>query len=446
MIKKTPVEAWVRSRMNLKPDDVLTREKLLEFQLRLLSETLAFARTASPFYRKKLAGRPEKPLEGPADLQALPFTTARDLREEHLQMLAVSRDRIARVVTLQTSGTTTLPKRVYFTNRDLEQNVDFFHHGITTLVEPGQKVLILMPGPAPGSVGDILARGLAEMKATGIVHGPVTDPSRTIEDIVNLEIDALVGLPTQVLSLCRHPRGLALPPGRIKNVLLSADRASLAIINEISKTWNCRVFDHYGMTEMGLGGGVQCEALAGYHLRDAELLFEVVHPETGAPVPDGETGEVVFSTLVRRGMPLLRYRTGDLAAFIPTPCPCGGILRTLGRLQGRLNGAVMLAGKFPIDIIQLDEAFFKIPGIINFSAEITRKKDRDILRVQIFAEPGAPASLPSRTAEAAAKIPAISQALAAGSLELEPVSVSSSDWISSGSAKRKIIVHGMEPY
>ena len=85
----------------------------------------------------------------------------------------------------------------------------------------------------------------------------------------------------------------------------------------------------HGMTEMGLGGAAQCEAGLGYHLQEGDLYFEIVHPETGAALPDGALGEVVFTTLTRQGMPLVCYRTGDLSRFIPEPCPCGSVLRSM---------------------------------------------------------------------------------------------------------------------
>ena len=82
---------------------------------------------------------------------------------------------------------------------------------------------------------------------------------------------------------------------------------------------------------------MECRARNGYHLREADLFFEVVDPVSGSPVPDGTPGEVVFTTLTRRAMPLIRYRTGDVAAMLPGPCACGSPLRRLSRIAGRLR-------------------------------------------------------------------------------------------------------------
>jgi phenylacetate-coenzyme A ligase PaaK-like adenylate-forming protein len=140
---------------------------------------------------------------------------------------------------------------------------------------------------------------------------------------------AIVGIPSQVLALARMQSVKDTGQGpAIRNVLLSADYVPKAASGYLTQAWGCRVFGHYGMTETGLGGGVECAALDGYHLREAALYYEIVDPETGQNVPDGIFGEVVFTTLTRKGMPLVRYRTGDLSVFLQKSVPaarfCGG--------------------------------------------------------------------------------------------------------------------------
>jgi phenylacetate-CoA ligase len=112
------------------------------------------------------------------------------------------------------------------------------------------------------------------------------------------------------------------------------------------------------MTEMGLGGGVFCEADYGYHLREADIFFEIIDPITGFRLPDGETGELVFTTLSRTGMPMIRYRTGDESSFLPAPCPCGSKLRALQKIRKRID-QYFLINTHPFQLSEFDEVLFK---------------------------------------------------------------------------------------
>ncbi len=159
-----------------------------------------------------MSGAPQ--LRGLDELPSLPFTTEHALRRESLQLLTVSQGEVARVVTLRTSGTTGAPKRLYFSADDLACTIDFFEHGMATLVGPGQRVLILLPGELPDSVGDLLRKGLARLGVTGIVYGPVCEPAAVIQLIHDQRIDSLVGIPAHVLSLARHASGRRLGPAR----------------------------------------------------------------------------------------------------------------------------------------------------------------------------------------------------------------------------------------
>ncbi|MFH1156942.1 MAG: AMP-binding protein [Pseudomonadota bacterium] len=269
----TPLDPWIAARIGLDPAMTVTPKSLAAYQLEKLRETLAYVRLSCPFYQDLFSGFPDKPLEDLNSFRMLPFTTARDLSISPLRFLCVSQSRIARAVTLQTSGTTGPPKRLFFTASDLESTVDFFHHGMSGLVAPGQRVLILMPGGTQGSIGDLLTRALARMDVETIVKGPVQDPETTIREITGLGIHSLVGIPVQVLGLVRNPAGRFITPGTLKSVLLSADFVPRTIADEIGRAWAVPVFQHYGMTETGLGGGVECAALDGCHLREADLFF-----------------------------------------------------------------------------------------------------------------------------------------------------------------------------
>ncbi|MCC7447687.1 MAG: phenylacetate--CoA ligase family protein [Anaerolineae bacterium] len=372
----TPLESWTADKIG-RAGLPLTHADLEVYQLQKLRETLALARR-SRFYRQRLTDAlPD--LTSLADLTRLPFTTADDLRRDPLQFLCVSQDDIHRVVTLDSSGTTGRPKRLYFTRRDQELTIDFFHVGMSTFTDPGDRVLILLPGHTPGSVGDLLATALERLGAVPIKHGPVSDPAAVLDVMRREAINVVVGVPVHLLALARQP---GQPAPRLESVLFATDHAPDAIRQVVEERCQCMAFDHYGMTEMGLGGGVECEARRGYHLREADLLFEIVDPATGAALPDGEPGEIVFTTLTRQGMPLIRYRTGDVSRFIPGACPCGTHLKTLARVTHRITGRIAVGDGY-LTMADLDNALFAIDGVLNFTATLVRENQRDSLHLDV---------------------------------------------------------------
>lgn len=435
----TPLEPWIKTKIGTSATGAELRRAIDRHQLAKLRETVDYARTRSPFYRELFAGIRGSDLKGPADIASLPFTTSQDIQDNDLRFLCVSRDEISRVVTLNTSGTTADAKRIHFTEDDLELTTDLFHHGMKALARPGQRVMILMPGDRHGTIGDLMVTALKRMDVVGIPHGIILDSGRTIAGIVENRVDCLIGIPVQVLGLLRHRDAPAIPKGMIKSVLLSADYVPAAIVEEIHHAWGCAVFNHYGMTEMGLGAAVDCRALCGYHIREADLFFEIVDPDTGRPVPDGVMGEVVFTTLTRKGMPLVRYRTGDLSRFITEPCPCGTVLKRLEWVKGRLRGGVGLRGGGLLAAPDLDEAMFPLPGLLNFQVEMSESSDADVLQLTIYCGDNPAPELSRLAREKLAEIPAVRTAVDRRRLTLAPIRTSGENWISTGSIKRKII-------
>jgi phenylacetate-CoA ligase len=423
------LEAWCAAKIGREGSRVENAE-LAAYQLRRLTETLYLARAKSPFYRRHLAAAPEE-LAGIQDLQTLPFTTAQDIRAHGLQFLCVSQDAIRRVVTLDSSGTTGSPKRIYFTQADQELTIDFFRAGMATFTSPGDRVLILLPGETPGSVGDLLAIALERMGAEPVKHGLVRDVGETLRVMRQEQVDGVVGVPYQVHALAAYGPGL-----QLKHALLTTDHVPDAIVTAVAKAWGCAVYNHYGMTEMGLGGGVACAAHRGYHLREADLLFEIVDPVTGLAVPDGMYGEVVFTTLTRAGMPLIRYRTGDLSRFVPGACACGTRLLTLERVRGRVGGAVSIGGA-ELRLAELDEALFAIPGVLTFSAAVTNDRS-DCLELEVRTVEGGGSAVAAAVDAALAGLPAVAAARTQGRLDMA-VTVLQTGYVLSGAPKRAIV-------
>ncbi|AFQ43194.1 DVU_1553 family AMP-dependent CoA ligase [Desulfosporosinus meridiei] len=438
-IATTSLEPWISSKINGDSSKNLTRTRIENYQIQKLQETLQWAISNSRFYRHLYSGRACE-IDNLKDLLQLPFTTPEDLRQNPLDFLCVSQNEINRIVTLQSSGTTGKPKRLFFTEADQELTIDFFRHGMLTLVKPGDRVLIMLPGGTPGSVGDLLRLGLERAGITGIVHGLVSNPESTLEQIKVNKITALVGIPTQVLSLARFKNSQGRPVHlSLSRVLLSTDYVPLAIAQELEKTWGCKVFNHYGMTEMGLGGGLECEGFCGYHLREADLYLEIIDPRSGLPVEDGQRGEIVLTTLTRKGMPLIRYRTGDLSRFIPDPCVCGTVLKRLELLKSR--DRVYLTETEYLTMADFDEVLFALPKVMDFEVTLTKKGAKEsYLQLRVQLKGSFSLATQNNLMEALDKIPALRNARQLGQLKVMLLLISSTGLIvQKSTSKRQIL-------
>jgi phenylacetate-coenzyme A ligase PaaK-like adenylate-forming protein len=439
ILAKTPLEEWIKDKIGFPSNEPLTGEALIRYQITQLRQTLKYVQEHSPFYRSRMAGLSPVGLSRLEDLTQWPLTTAEDIRRDPLAFLCVSHSEVSRAVTLPSLNASEGPKRIFFTKADLDLTVDFFHHGMSALVAPGQRVLILLPGRQPDSVGDLLVRGLARMNVEGVVQGPVQDPLETIRAILDLDIDCLVGIPIQVLTLVRHPKSRTVPKGRLKSVLLSTDYVARSIAAEINQVWGCPVYSHYGTTEMGYGGGVTCAALNGYHLREADLLFEIIDPDSGQPVPLGWPGEVVFTTLTRQAMPLIRFRTGDLTAFITEPCPCGSVLKRLDEIQGRYENLIILASNGILGIAALDEAVLAVSEVLHYQAEILFREGRELLQLTVVTKTENIKRVVSDVQKAVKGLAPVADALSQGQLKIDIGCRSDDPWFTTGVAKRTIL-------
>ncbi|MDR2771172.1 MAG: AMP-binding protein, partial [Clostridiales Family XIII bacterium] len=308
------------------------------YQLAMLRRTLQTAKEDSPFYAKRLSEIDiPREITCLADLRKIPFTTETDLRENGLFMLCVPQRDVSRIVTLHTSGSAGKPKRVYFTEEDQELTVDFFHYGMRVMTDETDLLLILLPCARPGSVGDLLRRGLARGGTASIPYGPVPrDDASADKEVLALirerKVSAIVGGPVEISRLARSGPDCA---ASIRSVLLSTEYVSDENRRTIEECWDCKVFEHYGTTESGLGGAMACPVREGYHPREADLIFEIIDSESGCVLPDGAWGEVVFTTVTRRAMPFIRYRIGDLGRWLPAPCGCGSALKRLDKIADR---------------------------------------------------------------------------------------------------------------
>lgn len=368
----TTLDDWTARRIGVAGP--LTRDAVESYQLARLRDLVTRVRRDSPFYRDQ-AGWPDGGLATLADLARLPFTTPDDLARHDPPLLAVAQSAVARIVTLPTSGTSGLPKRVFCAEEDLEDTVDFFRHGMALFTRPGDRVVIAFPATRPGSVGDGLAEAVRRLGALPIL----ADPEAPVEDLVALlraeRPEVVFGTPVRLLAAARlgatdggtSDNKPAIAP---RAVLLSADRVPDSLRRALTGLWRCAVHVHWGMTETGLGGALECSAHDGMHLRESDLLVEIVDPDCGLPLPLGAVGEIVVTTLRRHALPLLRYRTGDRGRLLPDRCACGSVLRRLGHGVERLRAARALPGGGSLTLAALDEALFALDAVTDVAATL----------------------------------------------------------------------------
>jgi phenylacetate-CoA ligase len=415
-LDRNPLDAWAAGRMGISAD-ALTRNTIAVYQLGALRETIAWARRQSSFYAAQLAAfSPEWP-RSIEDFARAPLTSPADIIVRPHAFLCVPQSEISRIVTLETSGTSGARKRIFFTAGDQDLALDFFAHGVSGMAEQGGRMFIALPGEREGSVGFQLARGIARAGIVSIPHGLILDPAAAIARMDEEKATLLIGLPVQVLALALETGDLARRVfRRLHSIVLCSDHVPRCLVDRIRRVTGCEIFEHYGSTEMGLGGGVDCRAHAGYHLREPDLYFEIVSPLNREPLPEGELGEVVFTTLGRTGMPLIRYRSGDLGRILPGPCACGSPLRRLARIENRIDSAVPLGPAGSISISALDEVLFANPQVHDFSATLVLGTPNE-LHVRIHA-PHADPGTSGSVEHALLQLPPLARSCAAGELRL----------------------------
>ena len=329
----------------------LTREIIETVQLQKLNRLLLREKKRAGFYRDL----PEH-LDRLSDLAELPFTTEADLSRRASSLLLTSQSDISRILSDATSGTTGLPKRVFYTDGDLENTVRLYMAGLGELIFPGSTAMICFPFSGPNGLGELIAEAITRLCAkplrlgTGLSYGELSDV------LDQEQPDAFVGMPIPLLGLLR-----ACGRKSLRRALISGDACPESVTRACEEILGSKLFPHYGSREMGMAGAITCPAHSGMHLRENHIIAEIVSPE-GVPLPAGETGELVITTIGMEALPLIRYRTGDFTRILPSPCPCGSETLRLDRVWR----------KSPLpSMSRLDEVIFSLPEIVDYRAEKT---------------------------------------------------------------------------
>ncbi len=168
----------------------------------------------------------------------------------------------------------------------------------------------------------------------------------------------------------------------VKALFVTSEYLAESMRKHLQDAWNCDVHTHYGLTEMGLGVAMECHAHDGFHFNEADLMVEVIDPETGTVLGNDEEGELVFTTLTREAMPLIRYRTHDICRLVGSPCECGAAtLKKIAKVTRRREGVVKIGDGDEIYPSMFDELIFSVPEVIDYQLTLSKEGDRDILLI-----------------------------------------------------------------
>jgi phenylacetate-CoA ligase len=311
-------------------------------QLERLQQSVAWAVERVPFHRDRLGGRR---VHGLDDLATLPFTRKSDLREQYpFGLFAVPSRELARLHA--SSGTKGKPTVVGYTAGDLD-----------VWREVMARVLVAAGARAGDMLHVAFGYGLFTgglgfhdgAERVGLTVVPVSSGNTARHHLLlqDFRPAGLCGTPSFVLHIAESlleqggdPRALGIRYG-----LFGAEPWTEGMRGAIERAFGCRAHDIYGLSEI-IGPGVagECEARAGLHVCDDHFLPEIVDPATGAPLPTGQQGELVLTTLTKRAMPMIRYRTGDITALATEPCVCGRTSARIARLKGRADDMLIVKG------------------------------------------------------------------------------------------------------
>ena len=340
----------------------------------------------SPFYAKRLkeAGVTPDSVRTLDDVRRIPFTTKDDLRNEYpYGMACVPKEQFVRMHC--SSGTTGTPVAICYTRNDLDSWSDLMARSMFVAGVRPQDVFQNMSGYGMFTGGLGIHYGAERLGCMTIPAG-AGNSKRQIKFMQDFGTTVAHILPSYALHLGSILQAEGIDPRSLplRLALVGAEPYTELTRRRIEAMFDIRVHNSYGLSEMnGPGVGIECEQQSGLHIWEDAYLVEVVDPETGDPVPEGETGELVLTTLRREGMPILRYRTRDLTRFIPGNCPCGRVHRRIDRIVGRADDMLIVKGVniYPMQIEGVLMGFTEVGK--NYLIILEREGLKDTMRVQV---------------------------------------------------------------
>ena len=370
-----------------KPIEGADRAEIRDLQAERLRETVENAYENVPFYREKLDEMGVDPgdIESVDDVRKLPTTTKEDFRDEYPDgLFAVDDDEVTRIHA--SSGTTGKPKIVAYTDDDVDVWSEVVARSLAASgVESGDTVQNAYGyGLFTGGLG--LHYGVEELGATVIPIGG-GQTQRQIELMVDLESDVFTCTPSYALDLAETAEEMGHDPRElpISTVIFGAEPCTDPMREEIEERLDVTGIDIYGLSEIvGPGVSNEChEAQDGLHIWEDRFLPEVVDPQTGEPLPEGEEGELVLTTLSKEALPVLRYRTGDLTTLTYEECECGRTMVRMDNVTGRADDLLIVRGVnlYPSEI---EDVVLDIDGVApHYRIDLDREENLDVMELTV---------------------------------------------------------------
>jgi len=343
----------------------IDREDLTQLQVERLQLTLNRVYRNVAFYKNLYDGKNIniEDIKSLKDLTKLPFTTKEDLRKSYpYDMFAVPLRDIVRIHS--TSGTTGKPIVVGYTKSDIGIWSSLVAR-VLTAAEVTDHDFIQIAFNYHLFTGGFGFHYASEKVGASVIPASNVDISKQVAIMKDFKTSTLVSTPGFALHIAAvledmgiHPESLNLRVG-----VFGAEPWSQNLRSEIERTLRISAYDNYGITEvLGPGVAYECTEKKGLHVNEDHFIVEVIDRNTLEPVGPGEKGELVFTTITKQGFPLIRYRTGDISALIPEPCPCGRTLMRMEKVTGRTDDMIIVEGNnlFPS---QIEEVLLQIEGI-----------------------------------------------------------------------------------
>ncbi len=346
-------------------NDYLSAEELTAGQARGMLRAVEYAYNNSPFYKHIFdqAGLKPEQIKSFEDYNMIPFTNKDDLREAYpYGMAAVPLENILRIHA--SSGTTGKPIVAGYTRQDLEE----WSEAVARICEmagvTAKDIAQISFGYGLFTGGFGLHYGLEKLGAT-VVPFSSGNTERQLSLMQDFQTNVLVSTPSFALYMAEAARDLGYDPHEfnLKIGLFGGEPCSEAMREDIEKQWGLKATVNYGLTEVvGPGISGECAETAGMHILEDIYYPEIIDPNSGKLLPDGETGELVLTPLFKEGFPVLRYRTGDITRLIPEPCSCGRTTRRMDYITGRSDDMIIIKGVniFPSQIEEVLAGFREV--------------------------------------------------------------------------------------